>query len=97
MASVVLGFCISAIHNIYCTLDRAGRAARAGRKGSALSLVTSEELPYVLDLHLFLSRPVRPAPVTSVAEAAAAAKILDPSISLLGSFPQVYLQNLHLP
>jgi hypothetical protein len=34
--------------------DRCGRAARAGRPGSALSLLTRDELPYLLDLHLFL-------------------------------------------
>lgn len=70
-------------------VHRGGRAARAGRKGSALSLVSKEELPYMLDLHLFLSRPTTPAPVTSVTEAAAAAESLDPSASLFGTFPQV--------
>ena len=37
-------------------VHRSGRAARAGRKGTAYSLLTREELPYLLDLHLFLSR-----------------------------------------
>ena len=32
--------------------------ARAGRTGSAYSLISSDELPYFIDLHLFLSRPV---------------------------------------
>ena len=36
----------------------AGRVARAGRTGSAYSLISSDELPYFIDLHLFLSRPV---------------------------------------
>ncbi|KAI8059942.1 P-loop containing nucleoside triphosphate hydrolase protein [Gilbertella persicaria] len=39
-------------------VHRVGRAARAGRRGWAYSLVTSEELPYVVDLHLFLTRPL---------------------------------------
>ncbi|XP_076956627.1 putative DEAD-box ATP-dependent RNA helicase 29 [Bidens hawaiensis] len=43
-------------------VHRVGRAARAGRTGTAFSFVTSEDMPYVLDLHLFLSRPIRPAP-----------------------------------
>jgi ATP-dependent RNA helicase DDX54/DBP10 len=43
---------------------RCGRAARAGRPGSALSLLTREELPYLLDLHLFLGRQAGPAPLT---------------------------------
>lgn len=33
-----------------------GRCARAGRIGTAFSLVSSEEVPYVLDLHLFLGK-----------------------------------------
>ncbi|XP_058089942.1 putative DEAD-box ATP-dependent RNA helicase 29 isoform X2 [Magnolia sinica] len=43
-------------------VHRVGRAARAGRTGTAYSFVTSEDMPYLLDLHLFLSKPVRPAP-----------------------------------
>lgn len=35
-----------------------GRCARAGRTGTAFSLVCSDELPYVLDLHLFLGRKI---------------------------------------
>ncbi|XP_057772699.1 putative DEAD-box ATP-dependent RNA helicase 29 [Salvia miltiorrhiza] len=43
-------------------VHRVGRAARAGRTGAAYSFVTSEDMAYVLDLHLFLSKPIRPAP-----------------------------------
>lgn len=43
-------------------VHRVGRAARMGRPGTAYSLLTRDELPYLLDLHLFLSRPVKPAP-----------------------------------
>ncbi|KAJ7518014.1 hypothetical protein O6H91_21G050900 [Diphasiastrum complanatum] len=43
-------------------VHRVGRAARAGRSGTAYSFVTAEEVPYMLDLHLFLSKPVFPAP-----------------------------------
>ncbi|KAL9666386.1 hypothetical protein QQ045_000716 [Rhodiola kirilowii] len=43
-------------------VHRVGRAARAGRTGSAYSFVTSEDLSYVLDLHLFLSKPIKAAP-----------------------------------
>ncbi|KAJ2013224.1 ATP-dependent RNA helicase dbp10, partial [Coemansia sp. S85] len=39
-------------------VHRVGRVARAGRRGWAYSLVTSEELPHVLDLQLFLGRPL---------------------------------------
>lgn len=43
-------------------VHRVGRAARAGRTGTAYSFVTTEDFPYLLDLHLFLSKPIRPAP-----------------------------------
>ncbi|XP_067406369.1 ATP-dependent RNA helicase DDX54 isoform X2 [Emydura macquarii macquarii] len=39
-------------------LHRVGRVARAGRSGTAYSLVAPEETPYVFDLHLFLGRPL---------------------------------------
>ncbi|GLC45028.1 hypothetical protein PLESTB_001460900 [Pleodorina starrii] len=44
-------------------VHRVGRAARMGRSGTAYSLLTRDELPYLLDLHLYLSRPVNPAPL----------------------------------
>ena len=40
-------------------VHRAGRAARAGRSGKCLSIITKDELPHVYDLHLFLGRPLR--------------------------------------
>ncbi|KAL0391790.1 UNVERIFIED_CONTAM: putative DEAD-box ATP-dependent RNA helicase 29 [Sesamum radiatum] len=43
-------------------VHRVGRAARAGRTGTAFSFVTTEDMPYLLDLHLFLSKPIKPAP-----------------------------------
>lgn len=35
-----------------------GRCARAGRAGTAYNIVSSDEYPYLLDLHLFLGRPL---------------------------------------
>ncbi|CAK9133772.1 unnamed protein product [Ilex paraguariensis] len=43
-------------------VHRVGRAARAGRTGTAYSLITSEDMPCLLDLHLFLSKSIRAAP-----------------------------------
>lgn len=37
-------------------VHRVGRAARMGRAGTAYSLLTRDELPYLLDLHLYLSK-----------------------------------------
>lgn len=39
-------------------VHRVGRTARAGRQGWAWSLITHVELPYLLDLQLFLGRPL---------------------------------------
>ena len=43
-------------------VHRAGRAARAGRAGRAISFVEPEELPYLIDLQLYLGRTLRPVP-----------------------------------
>ncbi|OAV95150.1 hypothetical protein PTTG_03841 [Puccinia triticina 1-1 BBBD Race 1] len=43
-------------------VHRVGRTARAGRKGWAYSLVTQSELPFLMDLQLFLSRPLLACP-----------------------------------
>ncbi|KAI0513515.1 hypothetical protein KFK09_009539 [Dendrobium nobile] len=43
-------------------VHRVGRAARAGRTGTAYSFATAEDMPYLLDLHLFLSKPLKAAP-----------------------------------
>jgi ATP-dependent RNA helicase DDX54/DBP10 len=43
-------------------VHRVGRVARQGRTGTAYTFVTSEDMPFMLDLHLFLSKPLRPAP-----------------------------------
>lgn len=50
-------------------VHRCGRAARAGRPGTAFSFVTQDDMPYAVDLHLFLSRPLVPVPVDGGEEA----------------------------
>ena len=40
-------------------VHRVGRTARAGRSGWAWSFLTTTELPYLLDLQLFLGRPLK--------------------------------------
>mgnify|MGYP005983930739 CR=1 FL=1 len=39
-------------------VHRVGRCARAGRSGTAFSLVSPDEHAHLLDLHLFLGRPL---------------------------------------
>eukprot|EP00803_Ostreobium_quekettii_P005085 evm.model.scf_2506.1 EVM.evm.TU.scf_2506.1 scf_2506:380-9034(+) len=69
-------------------VHRSGRAARAGRQGTAYSLLTREELPYLLDLHLFLSRTIKPAPEVPDEECA------DPGLAVYGNFPREELSDM---
>jgi ATP-dependent RNA helicase DDX54/DBP10 len=39
-------------------VHRVGRAARQGRHGCAFSFVTQDELPFLVDVHLYLGRPL---------------------------------------
>ncbi|GAA5871545.1 hypothetical protein JCM16303_000788 [Sporobolomyces ruberrimus] len=43
-------------------VHRVGRTARAGRTGWAYTFVTAHDLPHMLDLELFLSRPLKICP-----------------------------------
>ena len=45
-------------------VHRVGRVARAGRNGVAHSILVKEEMGFLVDLHLFLGRPLRPASTT---------------------------------
>jgi hypothetical protein len=68
---------------------------RAGRTGMAYSLFTRDELPFALDLHLFLGRRLAPAPRRSVSDAAVAGAEAGgedgdaQATSVFGSFPLV--------
>lgn len=53
-------------------VHRAGRVARAGRTGLAISLVAPTEQPYMADLHIFLHRTLAPDRDSALAGAAAA-------------------------
>ena len=45
-------------------VHRVGRVARAGRAGVAHSILVKEEMGFLVDLHLFLGRPLAPASTT---------------------------------
>ncbi|KIZ06170.1 hypothetical protein MNEG_1790 [Monoraphidium neglectum] len=79
--------------------ELAGRAARMGRPGTALSLVLREELPYLLDLHLYLGRAIEAAPEAPDAAAVEAARAdggadAAEGKSVFGSFPAAILEPL---
>ncbi|CAI2350217.1 unnamed protein product [Caenorhabditis sp. 36 PRJEB53466] len=40
-------------------VHRVGRVARAGRSGTAVSLIANDELPYLTDLFMFLGKPMK--------------------------------------
>ncbi|GAA6026229.1 hypothetical protein JCM11491_005163 [Sporobolomyces phaffii] len=46
-------------------VHRVGRTARAGRTGWAYTFVTAHDLPHLLDLELFLSRPLKVCPLAA--------------------------------
>ncbi|VDK84680.1 unnamed protein product [Litomosoides sigmodontis] len=73
-------------------VHRVGRVARAGRSGKAISLFGADEVPYVIDLFLFLNRPLKFATTSSV----------NKDDALVGIFPDDiidreidFLKNVH--
>ncbi|EFO19598.1 DEAD/DEAH box helicase [Loa loa] len=73
-------------------VHRVGRVARAGRFGKAISLFGADEVPYVVDLFLFLSRPLKFATTDSA----------NKDETLIGIFPDDiidrevdFLKNVH--
>ena len=72
-------------------VHRVGRAARAGRSGCAFSLVTHDgELPYVMDLHTFLGRKLKPC-TAEVDDDSELVQLKE--TSFYGSFPQSVLDS----
>lgn len=63
-------------------VHRVGRTARAGRTGWAWSFVSATELPHLLDLQLFLGRPLR-----STVDVTAGERSYVDSL-ILGAFPR---------
>ncbi|KAF4526402.1 hypothetical protein B566_EDAN012693 [Ephemera danica] len=62
-----------------------GRCARAGRSGTAYSIVSRDEVPYLVDLHMFLGRPV----------VLAGQQVLGESKGLVGCVPADLLEEQH--
>lgn len=76
-------FFSSYITNVYYNFI--GRCARAGKVGQAYSLVTRDEMCYLLDLHLFLGRPFSPVLETPKSD--------DDTDGLFGIVPQLLLEE----
>ena len=49
-------------HYCFNSVCITGRVARAGRSGTAYSLVAMDEVAHLVDLHMFLGRPLTPVP-----------------------------------
>lgn len=67
-------------------VHRVGRVARAGRSGQAFSFVTSDELPFLFDLQLFLGKAI-------LAASKAADVLQGEDCLLLGGAPQYLLDE----
>ncbi|WPK26976.1 hypothetical protein PUMCH_004347 [Australozyma saopauloensis] len=98
----VINFTLPASSKIF--IHRVGRTARAGNKGWAYSIVNKNELPYLLDIELFLGRKVL---LTSMHEKKCellkemkGESYVEPKISytdrmVVGSFPRASLEVSH--
>ncbi|KAJ3196951.1 ATP-dependent RNA helicase ddx54 [Irineochytrium annulatum] len=71
-------------------IHRSGRVARAGRTGMAFSLVVNDELPFLLDLQLFLGRSLMFGSAFDASTARLASYTTD---IILGQFPP---SSLHI-
>ncbi|KAK3242699.1 hypothetical protein CYMTET_47621 [Cymbomonas tetramitiformis] len=78
-------------------VHRVGRAARAGRKGIAYSLVLREEVGHLVDLTLFLGQRLVPSKATRGALAEGGEDVLEPMGKdelEYGAFPQSLLDDI---
>lgn len=96
----VINMSLPALSKIF--IHRVGRTARAGNKGWAYSLVSENELPYMLDLELFLGKKVL---LTSMHERrcellkeSKGSEYVEPQVQysdrlVLGAFPRILLED----
>ncbi|KAK6461724.1 ATP-dependent RNA helicase DBP10 [Scheffersomyces coipomensis] len=89
----VINFTFPASSKIF--IHRVGRTARAGNKGWAYSIINEKELPYLLDLELFLGKKIL---LTSMYEEKAKITGISPPVSytdrlVLGSVPRLSLET----
>eukprot|EP00242_Pyramimonas_sp_CCMP2087_P000732 CAMPEP_0198231346 /NCGR_PEP_ID=MMETSP1445-20131203/115152_1 /TAXON_ID=36898 /ORGANISM="Pyramimonas sp., Strain CCMP2087" /LENGTH=830 /DNA_ID=CAMNT_0043911955 /DNA_START=63 /DNA_END=2550 /DNA_ORIENTATION=- len=85
----VINFDFPARGKLY--VHRVGRAARAGRTGTAYSLLLREELGYLLDLSLFLSKPLFAVPNAEDEVDALMLRAQAETGVVVGTFPQALL------
>lgn len=98
----VINFTLPASSKIF--IHRVGRTARAGNKGWAYSIVNENELPYLLDIELFLGRKVL---LTAMHEKKCellkeikGSEYVEPKVSytdrmVVGSFPRASIEVSH--
>ncbi|KAK6201110.1 ATP-dependent RNA helicase DBP10 [Scheffersomyces amazonensis] len=89
----VVNFTFPASSKIF--IHRVGRTARAGNKGWAYSIISEKELPYLLDLELFLGKKIL---LTNMYEERAKILGTNPPISytdrlVLGAIPRLSMET----
>ncbi|CCK72476.1 ATP-dependent RNA helicase DBP10 KNAG_0K01110 [Huiozyma naganishii CBS 8797] len=107
MLANVINYSLPSSSKIF--IHRVGRTARAGNKGWAYTIVSESELPYLLDLELFLSKKVLLTPMLEAKNAILKQKWIDqgndemsfkpPAVSytdriVLGSCPRLDLESM---
>ncbi|CCD26064.2 ATP-dependent RNA helicase DBP10 NDAI_0G02870 [Naumovozyma dairenensis CBS 421] len=107
MLANVINFSLPASSKIF--IHRVGRTARAGNRGWAYSIVSESELPYLLDLELFLGKKIMLTPMYDslceimknkwIAEGNDESSFVNPKIAytdrlILGSAPRLEVEGL---
>lgn len=107
MLANVINFSLPSSSKIF--IHRVGRTARAGNSGWAYSIVSENELPYLLDLELFLGKKILLAPMYDatcelmrkqwVAEGKQESEFVAPRVSytnrmVLGSCPRLEMESM---
>ena len=97
----VINFTLPASSKIF--IHRVGRTARAGNKGWAYSIVNEKELPYLLDLELFLGKKIlltsmHEAKVEMLKKSQGESSFIPPVVNyterlVLGSIPRLDLET----
>lgn len=97
----VINFSLPASSKIF--IHRVGRTARAGHRGWAYTIVSESELPYLLDLELFLGRKILLTPMhekkCEILQEQQGEEYVEPKVNysdrmILGAAPRINVENM---